>query len=91
MEEVYHGISEKINVQPSKMHQNMPDTFEVGKYHSWIVDQVSASFKITGVDLQNNIMSMEHNTLPIYGVQYHPESILTPLGAQLIKNFYDHA
>lgn len=91
MDTVYHGVAETIDIKPSAMHTNLPESIEVGKYHSWIVDQLPADFKTTGIDKQGNIMSLEHIQLPIYGVQYHPESILTPLGAQLITNFYKHA
>jgi anthranilate synthase component 2 len=67
----------------------MPTTFNVGRYHSWVVDEKNfpAELIITSKDDQGFIMSLEHKNYDIKGVQYHPESVLTPLGATIIANW----
>lgn len=89
---VYHGIpDEAIQTHPSGLFKGLPKQFTVGKYHSWVVDELPNQFMCTSKDSDGNIMSMEHKTLPIYGVQFHPESVLTPQGNIMIKNFLSHA
>lgn len=92
MTEVYHGIQEEVSIKKkSELFKGLPNSFSVGKYHSWVVDRVPESFNVTSRDLHGNVMSMEHNTLPIFGLQFHPESILTPQGEKIIKNFLNYA
>lgn len=87
---VKHGIQEKIIVQSeSKLFSGIPSSFNVGLYHSWKVDadSIPADLKCTSFSENNVVMSVEHTTLPLFGVQFHPESILTEHGQQLILNF----
>jgi len=91
---VFHGI--QTNVMKSDVDQiilkDIPENFDAGRYHSWVINKeaVSDQLVITSKDAKDEIMSARHNSLPIYGVQFHPESILTPLGKQMIVNFYTH-
>jgi anthranilate synthase component II len=90
---VYHGIAMPCTVvQPTcKLFNNMPNSFDVGRYHSWVVDANSLPncFEVTAVDEHGYIMAMQHTTYHVQGVQFHPESVLTPLGATIMKNWLE--
>ncbi|MCR9172641.1 MAG: aminodeoxychorismate/anthranilate synthase component II [bacterium] len=83
-----HGKSSKIlKTESSRLFNNVPAEFEVGRYHSWIADApLPDSLKVTAL-FKNEIMAFEHNELPLFGVQFHPESILTPDGRTMILNY----
>lgn len=83
-----HGKSSVIEQRnTSVLFEKTPHRFEVGRYHSWCVNQLPEDFIITSVTDHNEIMSMQHRSLPIFGVQFHPESILTPYGRTLLQNW----
>ncbi|MDL2290049.1 aminodeoxychorismate/anthranilate synthase component II [Paludibacteraceae bacterium OttesenSCG-928-F17] len=85
-----HGICSDINITSSKyIFKNLDNKIAVGRYHSWIVsnENFPDCLEITSVDENNQIMSLSHKEYDVHGLQFHPESILTPSGAQLIKNF----
>lgn len=87
---VAHGIARKVNqVASGKLLQDMPPTFEAGLYHSWAIDEsnLTKEVLITSKSEMNTVMSLEHLRLNIYGVQFHPESIMTKNGLQIIKNW----
>ena len=87
---VYHGIATKIKViAKDKIYENLPEEFEVGRYHSWVVknENLPEDIIVTSIDDDNNIMGLRHKSYDVYGVQFHPESILTPLGEELLNNF----
>jgi para-aminobenzoate synthetase component 2 len=67
---------------------NLPKEFEVGLYHSWAIELIE-DLEIIPIGISENkvIMAIEHVKLPIYGVQFHPESILTPFGKDILRNF----
>lgn len=88
---VYHGVSSIIDVViHDEIHHGF-DQLEVGRYHSWVADDIhfSDELKVTSKDEEGNIMSLKHKELPIFGIQYHPESVLTPKGKKLLQNFFD--
>lgn len=92
MDDVYHGVMTPLMVvgeETSKVFKNVSSTFEGGRYHSWVIknDSLTDDFHVTCRDSQGEIMAIEHKTLPIVGVQFHPESVLTPEGEQMIRNF----
>ena len=90
LKQVYHGISTPINVvAPSTLFEGLPSSFEVGRYHSWVVDKTNFpdDLLITSRDEQGYIMSLEHKTLDVKGVQFHPESVLTPDGFIILTNW----
>ena len=90
LEKVYHGIKTEVKVLDNKfVFAGLEDTIEVGRYHSWVVDQQDfpEDLMITCVDEKGEIMGLRHKELPIYGVQFHPESILTKVGHQIMSNF----
>ena len=67
----------------------MPETIEVGRYHSWIVNEkdLPAELEITAADENGYIMALQHKTLDVQGVQFHPESVLTPEGEKILRNW----
>jgi anthranilate synthase component 2 len=90
LSKVYHGVATTVHItSASNLFEGMPTTFNVGRYHSWVVDEKNfpAELTITSKDDQGFIMSLEHKNYDIKGVQYHPESVLTPLGAKIIANW----
>lgn len=90
---VKHGIATSIRLNPEQdrldLYQQLPKEFEVGRYHSWMVDEetLPAEWMITARDEAGGIMSMTHRSLPRQGVQFHPESVMTPLGRSILKNW----
>lgn len=90
LDTVYHGVATEIKVteKNSVIFKDLGNVIEVGRYHSWVASQINfpSEFKITAVSDENNIMAIEHKELPIYAVQFHPESILTPDGEQMVRN-----
>lgn len=94
LEEVYHGVMTPIRHvgDKRKIFENVSDNFEGGRYHSWVIknDTLSDEFNVTCRDSNGEIMGIEHKELPIVGVQFHPESVLTPEGKQMITNFLNH-
>jgi len=90
LEQVYHGVSSKITQlnNDDVLYKDVPKVLEVGRYHSWVVAKnVPDCLEVTSVDENGEIMSLKHKTYDVRAVQYHPESILTPLGKQLLKNW----
>jgi anthranilate synthase component II len=91
MDRVIHGMSTPVRITSrlTTLFRNIPDTFEAGRYHSWVIDETSipSCLEVTGVDDNNRIMSIRHKEYDVQGVQFHPESVLTPLGEQIIANW----
>lgn len=88
---VYHGVSSIINVIDPKevIFKDLPNKIKVGRYHSWIVSKNNFPeiLKITTIGPKGEIMSFRHKNYDICGVQFHPESILTPYGEKIINNW----
>jgi anthranilate synthase/aminodeoxychorismate synthase-like glutamine amidotransferase len=80
-----HGKTSHIYHDASTLFKNIPNPITVGRYHSLVVTKTPIQFKITAQH-ENTIMAIEHEIYPIYGIQFHPESILTPVGSRLILN-----
>jgi len=91
LKDVYHGVATnvKITARDGRLFNGLPDTLEVGRYHSWVVDEATlpAELTITAKDDNNYIMALQHNTYDVSGVQFHPESVLTPRGEQILRNW----
>jgi len=91
MKRVLHGIATPVirTEIPTVLFDGLPETFQVGRYHSWIVDQIGLPecLQVTSYDDKGMIMSMKHTEYDVEGVQFHPESVLTPLGEQMITNW----
>jgi anthranilate synthase component 2 len=88
---VYHGVATPVRIlRPGKgLYEHLPETLEAGRYHSWVVaeDGFPAALEITARDQNNYIMGLRHKDLDVQGVQFHPESVLTPQGEQLLMNW----
>lgn len=92
LSEVFHGVSTPIEVKEAKgLFEGIGSEMEVGRYHSWVLDksEVPSELVVTAVDGEGEIMAVRHRDLPVHAVQFHPESVLTPEGAALMKNFVD--
>lgn len=90
LNKVFHGIAmEAIQVQEHKIFRGLPTILEVGRYHSWAVSwqDFPTELEVTSVDKDGIIMSLKHKIYDLHAVQYHPESILTPMGSRILKNF----
>jgi len=90
---VFHGIATPATIiQNDYIFNHLPQTLEVGRYHSWIVskDALPDCLEITSESDEGYIMSLRHKQFDIRGIQYHPESVLTPQGRQIINNWLNH-
>lgn len=89
LKKVQHGVSRITNVSNSdKLFKNLPSQFKCGRYHSWVVhpEFIPVEFKITATDQDQNIMAIS-NDANLYGVQFHPESVLTQYGIEILRNW----
>lgn len=87
-----HGIATPIKVsdKEERLFLNLPDSFKVGRYHSWVVDEnaIPDTLEITAIDeADNSVMALRHKTLDVRGVQFHPESVLTEFGKEMMQNW----
>ncbi len=84
-----HGKTSEISHTGGALFEGIPSPFTATRYHSLIIDSSSlpTTFKVTARTDDNVIMSIEHEKMPLYGMQFHPESIMTPVGKDLLKNF----
>lgn len=91
---VFHGISSEIQIiaDDPVIFQHLDKQIEVGRYHSWAVDNngLPETLTVTAVDENGIIMALKHKDYDIHGIQFHPESVLTPLGKQMLSNFLNH-
>ena len=91
LEKVYHGVATKIIItdENETIFDGLEKEFNVGRYHSWVVsnEDFPSELCITSIDKSGNIMSLRHNLLDVKGVQFHPESILTPNGKAILDNW----
>jgi anthranilate synthase component 2 len=90
LEEVYHGVHTDITVivKDEVLFDQIGPTLQVGRYHSWVVDAALPEvLEATSVDINGQVMSLRHKIFDVKGVQFHPESILTDVGEQIVTNF----
>lgn len=91
LEKVYHGLASKIKIIDSNttLFKGLDSEFEVGRYHSWAISTnlFPNDLKVTAQDEIGTIMAIQHKNLDVCGVQFHPESILTPNGKQILSNW----
>ncbi len=88
---VHHGVASMVQVLDRKdiLFRDIATPFEAGRYHSWVCDPdyLPAPLRITAVDATGAIMACRHRDFPVHGIQFHPESILTPDGDKMLRNF----
>jgi anthranilate synthase component II len=91
MNRVLHGIATPVTRTkvPTDLFDGLPEIFQAGRYHSWIVNEADLPecLEVTSYDDKGLIMSMKHTEFDVEGVQFHPESVMTPLGEQMITNW----
>lgn len=93
LSEVFHGVATPCHLTTRDyLFEGLPDTFEIGRYHSWVVDNsnLPECLEVTGVSDEGFIMSLRHKDYDIRGIQYHPESVLTSSGRQILSNWLKH-
>ncbi len=91
LDEVFHGIETPMILTevPSPIFAGVPPKFQGGRYHSWVIDRstLSEDLVVTCTDEYDEIMGIKHKDYPVYGIQFHPESVLTPMGKTMLSNF----
>jgi len=96
---VYHGLATPIQLQKTSNKKHINDVFQgfeneliVGRYHSWVIsdEEFPDELEITARDQHNYIMALRHKTYDVQGVQFHPESVLTPEGEKILRNWLKH-
>ncbi|WP_430400812.1 anthranilate synthase component II [Flavobacterium sp.] len=93
LEKVYHGVATKVTqTEDDFIFNDLPKETEVGRYHSWVVstENLPEDLIITSIDENGQIMSMKHAKYDVRGVQYHPESVLTPNGKKILENWLNN-
>lgn len=93
LDKVRHGRTQRLQVRsPSVLFQGLPSEFQIGLYHSWAIREHNfpAALSITAHCAEEVVMAFQHNHLPIYGVQFHPESFMTEHGEQLLRNWLEN-
>lgn len=92
LNKVYHGVATQIQIiEEDYLFKGIPAEFDVGRYHSWVVsnENLPPELIVTSVDESRQIMSLKHLHFNVRGVQFHPESILTPFGKNILKNWLE--
>ena len=93
LEKVYHGVATKVSkIEDDFIFNDLPNEMEVGRYHSWVIsnENFPQNLIITSTDENGQIMSLKHSVYDVRGVQYHPESVLTPNGKKILENWLNH-
>ena len=90
LSDVFHGVQTPCHIVASDpLFAGLPETITVGRYHSWVVDRetIPPTLEVTAVSDEGQVMALRHRTLPVHGIQFHPESVLTPDGAAILSNW----
>jgi len=89
LEEVMHGMQSDCSIMDSRLFKDLPDQIKIGHYHSWVINHetLPRDFQLTAMSSNGLLMAMEHKEYSLAGVQFHPESVLTPDGKKIIENW----
>lgn len=89
LSEVLHGVASTVTVQEDLLFNGISDTFSIGRYHSWVIDEATLSpdLEVTARTPDRQIMAVRHKKFDVRGVQFHPESILTENGVKIMQNW----
>ena len=93
LKDVFHGVQTPVHILNDEvLFKSLPEKLLVGRYHSWVVskEELPECLEITALSEEGYIMGLRHKTFDIHGIQFHPESVLTPEGIQIIQNFINH-
>jgi len=93
LQQVYHGLATPVTVTESSepLFRGIPSQIQAGRYHSWIVDKtvLPVCFAVTAVDENGLIMGISHRQFDVRGLQFHPESVLTEYGMDIMRNWLE--
>jgi anthranilate synthase component II len=89
---VFHGVQTSVSLEEDYLFKGLPNEIQVGRYHSWVVDRKSlpSCLQVTAEDSGGLIMALRHKNYDIRGLQFHPESVLTPDGETIISNWLNY-
>lgn len=87
LHQVKHGVQETVQLLRSPLFEDLKEEMEVGLYHSWAVKEDSGDFQSIAKARNGVLMALSNEKRKLYGVQFHPESVMTPLGKTILKNF----
>lgn len=91
---VFHGIESAMDVIDEKavLFEGLTSPFQAGRYHSWVIKKgtLPAELVVTAIDDTGEIMAIQHVKYEVHGLQFHPESIMTPKGKDMLRNFFNH-
>ena len=91
LNQVHHGVAIPVNITgvDDDLFKGLPSRIETGRYHSWVIDKdtIQSELLVTALDDNGEVMAIRHATLNVCGVQFHPESLLTPEGLKIIENW----
>lgn len=90
LDDVFHGVATDATIfSDSTLFKGLPRRITVGRYHSWVVSKegLPESLEVLAESDEGQIMALRHRELPVYGIQFHPESVLTPSGKEIVENF----
>lgn len=90
LDDVFHGVATDVTIlSDSPLFKRLPERITVGRYHSWVVskERLPECIEILAESDEGQIMALRHRELPVYGIQFHPESVLTPSGKEIVENF----
>ena len=90
LSEVFHGVQTPVYIKEKDiLFEELPQEILVGRYHSWVVDPegLPDCLEVTSVSGEGQIMALRHKEYDVHGIQFHPESVLTPDGKKMIENF----
>lgn len=95
LERVFHGVATSVSITDTEdpVFMDLPASFKAGRYHSWVVkpESLPEVLKVTAVDEAGSIMALRHIEHPVFGLQFHPESIMTEYGKEMLSNFLKEA
>ena len=91
LKEVVHGLASEVKVEEDLLFQGIPDTFKIGRYHSWVINEetLAPDLEVIARTPDGQIMGVRHKTQKVRGLQFHPESVLTEHGEQMMKNWLE--
>lgn len=91
---VFHGIESAMDITDDKaiLLKGLKSPFQAGRYHSWVIEKgtLPSELMITATDDTGEIMAIQHRDYEVHGLQFHPESIMTPVGKDMLRNFFNH-
>lgn len=93
LKDVFHGVQTPVQILNDEvLFRSLPEKLLVGRYHSWVVskEELPDCLEITALSEEGYIMGLRHKIFDVHGIQFHPESVLTPEGIQIIQNFINH-